>query len=566
MLQKLILIFIALLIFPSRVNAAGDGKFSVSYDIRYIVSKTGVTTVNQTISLKNLTSNYYPTEYSSRIVDDKVANIRGFDSSGPLKIEVANSTLKVYFNDKVYGMGKTYRWTLSYETSEIAKKSGRIWEIILPKPSETEAIEDYKISLEVPKEFGTPAYLKPLPKTGYTWFKDEIKTSGIFAAFGDYQNYNFRLTYHLENNNVIPVQTEIALPPTTAYQEVFLQSLTPQPKDVTIDQDGNWLASYDLNPREQKSVILTGTALVYYQQRYKEELTNLIDLISPRKYWESENSQILDLVNSLKTPKEIYDYTINNLWYDSSKIGKDNLRLGAVNAIVNPKSAICMEFTDLFIALARARKIPAREVEGFALTTNENRQPVSLKKDVLHAWPEYWENGMWNMVDPTWGHTTGGIDYFNQFDFNHLVFAVHGMDSSYPLSAGSYKGDNDTKDVLVSFGVEKPVAAENLDLTLSGTNLIIANKGQVLVRIRNTNLDLGFHNIPPFAKRIIALKVDNPNIILGGQRIIEVTINDQTKKFTVSFPNNLPILFAIAAVIAGGVFFVAQKVRHLPLL
>lgn len=566
-LKILFSIFLFFIIFNKPALAVGNGRFSVSYDIKYIVQETGMTTVNQTVILKNLTSNYYATEYSSKIVDEKIANIRGFDALGPLKTEVVSSNLKVLFNDKVYGLGKTYRWTLSYETPELAKKSGRIWEIILPKPSETEDIEDYSISLSVPKEFGQPAYLKPQPKAGFTWTKDEIKTSGIFAAFGDFQNYNFRLTYNLENTKVIPGQTEIALPPTTSYQEIYLQSLNPEPKDVTIDQDGNWLAQYDLKPREQKSVVLTGTALVYYQPRYKEEITNLIDLISPRKYWESEDPQILSQAANLKTAREIYDYTVAGLSYDSAKINKDNIRLGALNVLNNPKSAICMEFTDLFVTLARANKIPAREIEGFALTTNENRQPVALKKDILHAWPEYYDSalGVWTMVDPTWGHTTGGIDYFNQFDFNHLIFAIHGMDSTYPLSAGAYKGDNDTKDVLVSFGIEKPTDTENLELTLSGTNLTVTNKGPTLVKVQDTNLDLGFDKIPPFGKRVVALHIDSPNIILGGQRIIEVKINDRTKNFTVNFANRLPGILGFAAIITTGIWLVTKKLRHLPL-
>ena len=567
MLRKLFIFLLLYFIIPNKALATGDGKFAVSYDIKYNVAATGITTVNETVLLKNLSSNYYATEYSSKIVDEKIENIRGFDALGPLKTKVSNSNLKVYFNDKVYGLGRTYQWTLSYETSEIAKKSGRIWEIILPKPSDTEDIENYTITLNVPKEFGLPAYLKPQPKTGFVWTKDEIKTSGIFAAFGDYQNYNFRLTYHLDNKNVIPVRTEVALPPTTSYQEIFLQSLDPRPEDVIIDQDGNWLAQYNLNPREHKDIILTGTAIVYLQPRYPEKITNLIDLIAQKKYWDTADPEILDVASKYRTPKELYDFTVSTLTYDAAKIDQEIVRMGAKNALLSPESAICMEFTDLFVSLARAKKIPARELEGYALTTNEKRQPVALKRDILHAWPQYWnsDQGGWINVDPTWENTTGGIDYFNQFDFNHLVFAIHGMDSSYPPPAGAYKGNNDTKDVLVSFGMDKPTTLENLELALIETNLIVTNKGPTLVRIQNTNLDLGFDQIPPFAKRSVPLKISSPNIILGGQRIIEITINDQTKKFTINFPSRLPAILTIAVVIAAGVWFIAKKSRHLSL-
>jgi hypothetical protein len=55
------------------------------------------------------------------------------------------------------------------------------------------------------------------------------------------------------------------------------------------------------------------------------------------------------------------------------------------------------------------------------------------------------------MVDPTWGNTTGGVDYFDVFDFSHITFVIKGADSSYPIPAGGYKLDSSkkTKDVVI---------------------------------------------------------------------------------------------------------------------
>ncbi len=30
------------------------------------------------------------------------------------------------------------------------------------------------------------------------------------------------------------------------------------------------------------------------------------------------------------------------------------------------------------------------------------------------------------MIDPTWGATTGGVDYFETLDFDHFAFVVKG--------------------------------------------------------------------------------------------------------------------------------------------
>ena len=112
--------------------------------------------------------------------------------------------------------------------------------------------------------------------------------------------------------------------------------------------------------------------------------------------------------------------------------------MGALSALNNPTSAVCLEFTDLFVALSRAAGIPAREIDGYAYTNNAHDRPLSLTEDVLHAWPEYYDfdKKAWIMVDPTWGNTTGGIDYFNALDFDHIAFVIKGENSGYPIPAG----------------------------------------------------------------------------------------------------------------------------------
>ena len=146
----------------------------------------------------------------------------------------------------------------------------------------------------------------------------------------------------------------------------------------------------------------------------------------------NKNPIIIDEAKNLKTAKGIYDFVSTKLKYDYERVKPNVERLGAVNALNNPNSAICMEFTDLFIALARAAGIPAREVNGFAYTENPKIQPLSLVNDVLHAWPEYYdyEKGVWIPVDPTWASTTGGVDYFNKLDLRHFTFVMHGKSST----------------------------------------------------------------------------------------------------------------------------------------
>jgi hypothetical protein len=65
----------------------------------------------------------------------------------------------------------------------------------------------------------------------------------------------------------------------------------------------------------------------------------------------------------------------------------------------------CTEYSALFAAICRARKIPARLISGFA---------ASKKKWERHGWSEVWIRKQWVPVDPTWFGSNGWLGITNQ--------------------------------------------------------------------------------------------------------------------------------------------------------
>ena len=62
-------------------------------------------------------------------------------------------------------------------------------------------------------------------------------------AFGDQQLYRFELHYHLKNPHFSSAITEIALPPDIPrFQQIFFTKISPQPLEIKVDADGNYLA------------------------------------------------------------------------------------------------------------------------------------------------------------------------------------------------------------------------------------------------------------------------------------------------------------------------------------
>lgn len=467
-LAAFFLLFLFSLSLPAKVFS--QQQFTVDSTVKYVVSDSGKTRVSDEITLENNFSTLYATSYTLSLENIDAQNvIASDDKNNNLQVDISKSgdttNIKVSFSDAVVGKGVQRHFTVSYDNASFAVKTGEVWEISVPKLADGNAFRNYYVNLFVPASFGLEAYISPQPQSSsensggksYVFTKNQVLQTGITAGFGQFQVFSFSLSYHLENPLARPANTEIAIPPDTAFQKVYIQKMDPAPTNVRIDPDGNWLANYNLSPRERVDVLVTGSVQIFasYRPFPKPTDSELSDDLKETSYWQVNDSQIKALAQQLKTPKAIYDYVSTTLKYDFARVQPNVQRMGAVGALQNPTQAICMEYTDLFIALARAAGIPAREINGYAYTENPQLQPLSLVADVLHAWPEYYDKdkGAWIPVDPTWGSTTGGVDYFSKLDLRHFAFVIHGEDSTKPYPPGSYKlGPNPQKDVYVNFG------------------------------------------------------------------------------------------------------------------
>lgn len=465
-------------------SVKASDEFSTDYNVTYTVKENGVTEVNNKITLTNNNSNIYATSYSIVLDSIEPKNYKAYSIDNVhyelSKINDNNkTTLKVVFPDTVVGVNKSRVFNIDFEVSNFALKTGEVWEISIPKISDYASFDTYNLKLRVPVKFGQEAYISPEPlvRTNqddflvYSFNKNNLSKAGVVAGFGEFQVFSFNLSYHLENPISRKTITQITLPPDTAYQRVYYENIDPVPHRMYIDVDGNWVAEYLLEPRQRIDVVAKGTVQIFsnYRPFIKPTDESIVQNLQKQEYWDISHPEIKSIASGLKTPRQIYDFVSTKLKYDYTRVKANVERLGAVNSLNNPNSAICMEFTDLFITLARSAGIPAREINGFAYTENPEIQPLSLVNDVLHAWPEYYdaEKGVWIPVDPTWGSTTGGVDYFSKLDLRHFTFVIHGKDSKSPFPAGSYKlGSNPQKDVYVTFGT-LPVE-RNSKLSLKG--------------------------------------------------------------------------------------------------
>jgi len=547
--------FCLIFLFVSNIPVSASSNFKTDYHVVYTIDNNGVAHAAVNGSLINTTSQYYATSYSIQLGFDSISNVQASDADGPITPQVIKNSngyiIALNFNHKAVGLGSKQQFTITFDTPTLAHHFGRIWEIDIPGISNPEDFSSFTVALKTPSSFGQPSYIKPQQAGNSLVFdKQTLGKSGISLAYGDPQVYSFNLTYHLRNNNLYPTTTQIALPPSTNYQDVSITNIDPTPDNVVEDKDGNWLAQYHLSSVQNIDVIVQGNTVVHLQPQ-EDPMTpaQLSDYIKPQQYWEVNDPAIQQLAQQLQTPQAIYNYVSNKLHYDFSRVTNDKPRLGAVSALKNPNSAVCREFTDLFIAIARAAHIPAREVDGFAYTDNPKQRPLAQEKDILHVWPEYYDSNKktWIMVDPTWGSTTGGVDYFNTLDYDHFAFVIKGESSTYPIPAGGYNVGNNSiiKDVQVGFQTslpdEKPSFSLNTTIptiTTAGLpikgNVLIKNNGsayvpsQILYLSTNTfsplEQTLQTSGVPPFGQISIpvSFQATNPFTDISGNYTIKV--------------------------------------------
>ena len=513
---------------PSVAFASSD--FSTSFNSTYEIRENISTHVTHQISLTNLKENTYASEFSLIVGSTNLDSIIARDHSGllPVTVNQKDNGVAITVNLKsrpALGLDQTKEFTVRYDSRDTVQKVGKIIEINIPKLSNSREFNSFSTNLLVPVSFGQPSIMVPEPtaKTATSKFLnfvfDRNDETGISAVFGQTQAFGVNLQYFIENPGEGQAVGVIALPPDTAYQKVSIDSIDPKPEKIKSDKDGNWLASYNIKSKQKLLVNVGLTIEIKMTPAEYDRVLPLPEHLKPTRLWQSDDPEIIALAGKLKTPREIYNYVVSNLTYDYAKAGKGNDRKGSVYALKNPGSAICTEFTDLFIALSRAAGIPARELEGFAWTENPKLRPLSLSGDVLHAWPEYWDKdkNLWIQIDPTWGNTTGSIDYFTKLDFNHIVFAIHGVSDTSPLSAGFYKtNDNQKKTVTV--------APKNADVNFISnlqTKIFIPN---VIPTYKFSTVSVGLINVQPFALYKIPVSVVSPDLKFKTQQALEVNL------------------------------------------
>ena len=590
MVKKIIIFFLLNILFTfisvSNIYAQYyKVNYFVEYFLNYSNSKNLDSFVKYKINIKNLNDKKYVNKFSLIFPDTfSIANIQATDDKGSIEASIDKNNNKINieltFSDPNKEQYSENNFYLSFNQSNLFNVNGNVWEVIIPI-IESNNEESYEVTVNLPQNTNKKISIaKPIPnsinKNQIYWKNPKTKT--IYAVFGDYQIYNVDLKYELINPRYTRVYTDVAFPPET--QKIFIKNIDPLPNLVYLDNDGNYIGRYILNPKENKIIKYTSVIKIFTNNRTELLSLSKNKLFSQQKYLLNETA--LWKISDIQKYKDLYDakninnFIVNNFSYDYSRINTNTKRLGANYALNNIDKVLCTDFSDAFIALSREKGIYSREIQGFGFSQIKELRPLSLTGDILHSWSQYYDlnKNKWISIDPTWENTSG-IDYFSSFDLNHIAFVIHGYKSDYPLAGGMYKS-KDGKDINIKTTDIEP--KEILDINLTQSNIpknalknkktesyvFIKNKGNTflydvpilisspdfIIKSSADKIDV----IAPFEEKKINFSfITTKNILREGRIIIKILNNPnivyKVKIINIQFYLTLSVIFIILLLI-----------------
>ena len=184
--------------------------------------------------------------------------------------------------------------------------------------------------------------------------------------------------------------------------------------------------------------------------------------------YESNNSAIQalsqQLTNNVTNPyykaRRIFDYLLENFNYEFQQTEHS-----ALWALQNGRGD-CTEFSNLFIALARAAGIPAKSISGFGYLPLYTLQAGTDIKTLGHAWSIFYlPNYGWVPADAVWPQYIGS---FGKTDYAHIAGASTGGEGIVRDGTIYWPGPGSIKEPYITYSGVQP----NVDFSWDGGTII----------------------------------------------------------------------------------------------
>lgn len=353
---------------------------------------------------------------------------------------------------QIIRFGTEFVLTVTYDSYALLYQTGAIFDFYPPSFSKDFVFSDQNSELSISTRVKIPASLGEVNFTlpnkvatlvdgfwTYDFTHQELTGTVAWIQIGTKQFYQFELRQPVTGNSVIPFlqnKYSVLLPRDIVSgglaQSVFFSEISPSPTSTYIDEEGNLVAEFFISEGTSEILVKGYASLVQdtsFDVKNSGGLSqlsagNINKYTAAAEFWESTAPEIVSAAASLKTGEDIYSlvtgaykFVIDRIDYSDVKRFGINERQGALKTLQGG-AAVCMEYSDLFIALMRAQGVPARAAFGFGY---DPRAGDTL--DTAHQWAEVYlpAQDTWLSVDTTWGESGPEVIGANLNHFFHYV-------------------------------------------------------------------------------------------------------------------------------------------------
>ncbi len=544
-------------------SAQEDTQVSTSFVSTYDISVRNTADITNTVTFSNVGS--LPTiltSYRLNLGDVDPKNLSVEHEGGNIlavPYESSGTVLNINFEETRLRPGEQYSFDVSYEVPNYLSEVGGTYEAVFPVFGE--GTEGNVLRMKYPSSFGAVHYTNLSYKFtedgnfSTLEFTDFGDSDHVYVSIGSYKNFSLDLEHSFYNDEEMYVQKQLILPPDTSSQHIILNSVVPYPDSVDLDENGNYILSYNVPPGKETWVRIRGMINIVNNTEDAHflaagERANFVDTNDAwvRITEEDVLSQIDEVDPDLSDAEKIdwiYDYVSQNLTLSENfrELHGFEYRKGANVALKSYKSASAEDYADVFVGIARLMDVPTRVVAGYVF-------PYSITSDskgMYHVWPQYWTSDEgWVSVDPAYDEYIGS-ELRDDVGLNRVVMVISpDTQSDVTLEETSSQIFMTNEDVEIS-------EAMNLDVNIEDSieagvdqdgSVIIENSGNTILThvnllSENSGVDMRISDVanydvimPGSSKEVdFKIKISKWNFI--GQKELNFEIVAQTPEGTI---------------------------------
>jgi transglutaminase-like putative cysteine protease len=228
---------------------------------------------------------------------------------------------------------------------------------------ERQAIVTFKIDLNAPVDAKRVDLWIPYPMSDENQEITDVSVSGNYSAVGVYREGNF-------GNNMLHAKWEAP-----GHGRTLTYTFQVARKEVVRKDFPGQEASFPMKDPEKFLAATTLGATGGAAKEYAEKITK-------------------GKMTTLAKATAIYDWIVENMYRDPNVKG---CGLGEVDVLLHKLGGKCADIHSVFVTLARAEGIPAREVFGIRMPKGKEGEITKSQ----HCWAEFHLPGYgWVVVDP----------------------------------------------------------------------------------------------------------------------------------------------------------------------